>query len=604
MTSEQLTDVLDSSVFPYYLQKAVDLGLLKADGAQIVACNKPAVEKVMEVARIVDRLQPTSVQEREDTTAQEAIVISRVLASPSGVAREMWSEFRTGMGMGHGQTLPKTLWSDSVLRAIATEIDLVFLGERNTQVISRESLITSYTKLNQSSRTVPVIDFSKTITELGDPETLAKYGEQKSEWATAIDILKQVRVRAMYIETLHAAKQNIKADLGLENALEFLQSRAMEGVGMMRGSVGNQGRAVEIVDAIIGSPGDNRANWIDRLSFMTKRLRPASTGFPCFDLDMDGGVYPPTSNAKRGGRLFTIAARTSVGKTIIGCAIASKLASNGLTVGFVSAELDTNAIEARILASLSKLAQGDMPIHWKGANNYLGYITVGELEEPELDDRDHIKMILANIASQLQTNGGKFLVEAPWGACVDSAINSMRTMKAKHPELRAVVLDHFHVLARHKGAPRDSSAMLEERAYKLTTAAKELDIDLFVLAQMNQIGIKVARSNMKPDSQMPPPELDEIRGTDALSHVSHAVWMVRKAPAREDSPNERLLQVWHSKVRGRQAFWEGDPPNEKITTVKGFVDLSVIQLDYQTSTLKSDNTLQHPDAVRSKRYYR
>lgn len=60
------------------------------------------------------------------------------------------------------------------------------------------------------------------------------------------------------------------------------------------------------------------------------------------------------------------------------------------------------------------------------------------------------------------------------GACVDTVVNSMRAMKAQNPELRAVVLDHFHVLSRHQKAPRDNPSMLEERAYRLMTAAKEL----------------------------------------------------------------------------------------------------------------------------------
>ena len=112
---------------------------------------------------------------------------------------------------------------------------------------------------------------------------------------------------------------------------------------------------------------------------------------------------------------------------------------------------------------------------------------------------------------RLEEGGGKVLVESPWGACVDTCINTMRTMKAKHPELRAVVIDHFHALARHKGGSMNNpSAMLEDRAYRLMTAAKELDIDLFTLAQLNRIGMD-SHSN-------PEPQLNEIRGTDALAH--------------------------------------------------------------------------------------
>lgn len=592
--------------FPFYIQKAIDLGLLEADEGKIVGCNTKVVEKAMDVARVVDKLQPTSVQEREDTTPQEAIVLSRVLSSPSGLARQLWSDLRTGFGMGHGQLIPQNLWSEDCLRAIAKEIDLTFLGERSNQIISRESLISSYTNLNSSSRSVSILDFTQTITDLSEPDTIERYGEPTSEWETALDVLKQVRVRALYLETLHEAKQNIKADTNLEEALEYLQKRAMEGVGMMRGSIGNQGQFVSLIDAIIGNPGANRQNWVDRIMMATKEEPPASTGVDAIDLDIEGGVARPQPHRARGGRLMTLAARTGAGKTIIGCQIASSLAINGIVTGFISAELDHQSIEARILASASRKLLNSGGYHWRASLDKLGYITVGELETLSAADKDATAPLVAEIANRMTEVGGKLLIEAPWGTDADSIVNSMRTMKAQNPDLRAVVLDHFHSLTRHKNAPKDMPSMLEERAYKLMTAAKELDIDLFVLAQMNTVGIKNSKQEAKDGRQAQEPELDQVRGTDALSHVSHAVWLMKRhEPAGINLPvAERKLEIWHSKVRGRQAFWEGEPPNEQITTVKGFISMSLVQLDYETASLRNDDTMQQFEVVQSARFRR
>jgi replicative DNA helicase len=175
------------------------------------------------------------------------------------------------------------------------------------------------------------------------------------------------------------------------------------------------------------------------------------------------------------------------------------------------------------------------------------------------------------------------LVEDPWGADVDAVINSLRSMKAKNPVMRAAVIDHFHCLGRHKGAPMNDAGMMEERAYKLMTAAKELGIDLIVLAQMNRVG-------MDQLSAKQPPGLDQIRGTDALGHVSHAVWIVRRAPKvgdDESTPDkDRPLEFWHAKTRGRQAYWDG----AKVTGVKGFIDTSILKMDYGYSSVKSDDT--------------
>lgn len=583
---------------PYYIRRATELGLLAVQDGKLVAVNRPAVEGAMQVARIVDKLQPTSVQEIEDTTPQEAIVLSKVLASPSAVAREHWGEMRSAFGVGHGQSVPHSLWSDMRFRAIANEIDLTFIGQNSNQLISRDSLIASYSMREDGSRLVSVIDFNQAIRELSDPHLMDCYGYGESEWATALDVLKQFRVRALYLETLQVAKQNIKAEGTLEQALEFLQKRAMEGVGMIRGSIGSQGQAVDVIETIIGSPGDRRMNWIDSLDQATRKKKPVSTGLAALDLDIGGGVARDELNVPSEGRMFTFAARTGTGKTTIATHVATSLALGGLTVGFLSAELGPRAIEARLFASISRKTLGSGGYHWTSTNDRLGYITVTELLNPEQSRTQGVATVLAHVASALQESGGRLLVEAPWGACVDAVVNSMRSMKARRPELRAVVIDHFHSLARHKGAPQNDSAMLEDRAYRLMGAAKELGIDLFVIAQTNQIGIK-AEAHVKDPDALPPPTPDEIRGTDALNHVSHAVWITRKQKQRVGEPTDRRLEIWHSKAREGQVFWESSGDEDRArAVVGGEVHKSIVQMDYSTCSLKSDDTSRHPLIMR------
>jgi hypothetical protein len=589
------------SDLPFYIKKAVDIGLLLVEDNQIISCEKDITSDAIKVARIVDKLQPTSIQEREDTTPQEAIVLSKVLTSYSGLARERWAELRSAFGVGNGQIVPASLWSDLRFKAIAHEIDLTYTGQANNQLISRDSLVTNYSMRSDASRMVPVIDFNQVIFELSDPLLMEQYGESESEWATALDVLKQFRVRSLYLETLHVAKQNIKADAKLEEALEFLQKRAMEGVAMIRGTIGSQGQAVNAVDAIIGTVGNQKSNWVDRISSMEQVEKPVSTSFPAIDLDIGGGVSRPKINAPVGGRVFTFAARTSTGKTACGVHMATSLVSGGLTVGFISAELDSVSIEARLFASLSRKLFGKQGYHWTAAENGLGYVTVMELQSPAKERRAGIANLLGLLAGAIQDSGGKLLVEAPWGACVDAVVNSMRSMKARNPELRTVILDHFHSLTRHKGAPSSDASMLEERAYKLMGAAKELGIDLFVMAQMNQVGIK-AEALVKGDAP-PAPQQDQIRGTDALAHVSHAVWLVRRQRQMPGEPSSQKIEVWHSKAREGQVFWESSGFDDHLTIVNsGQIEKSIIQIEYSTCTLKADDTMQHPLILKSRRY--
>lgn len=577
---------------PHWPQKALELGLIQVIDGRIVTVDTSAVNTIIGTARLVEKLQPSTIADRDDTTDQEAIVLSRVLTSASGVARELWSQLRTAFGVGHGQELPATLWSNIAFRAIGKEIDLTFLGERTGKTISKQSIITGYESVNINNYDVSFSDFCTTIDELSSTKTIEAYGNAATEWSTALDILKQKRVLSLCRETLYLMQQSLKTDPKLEKALEFMQSRSMEGIGMLSGTIGNQGQVVDLTDSICGDPGAGRLNWTDYISLAKSQEKPVSTGVKAFDLDIDGGVAPPSPNMPRAGRLLVIGARTGVGKTLMGVQVAASLAKGGLTVGFVSAELESRSIEARIIANLSK-SLVNPTTHWRQIRNTddLGFVTVGELEMPGATKaQEKIAQIVAETAMRLEENGGKILIEAPWGACVDTCINTMRSMKAKSPELRAVVVDHFHALSRHKGSSASNpSAMLEDRAYRLMTAAKELDIDLFVLAQLNRIGMD-SGSN-------PEPQLNEIRGTDALAHVSHATWLIRRE--KKDGDNRsRDLEVWHSKVRGRQAVWrlkEGI-----LEGIQGFVEKSAVRLHYETCSVMGDTTEAEIEKFRSK----
>jgi len=551
--------------FPLYIQKAVELGLLRSDGEKITGVGTEEVETVLGVSRIIEKIQPTTRAEQDDTKDQEAIVLCRILTSPTGKARELWSDLRVAVGVGHGQSLPHQLWSTPVFKALGGLIDKIYMGDADVALISRETLITSYAR-NHSGQGIATIEFNEAVAHLADPETMATYGDGESEWDVALDLLRQQRARATFSSAQHLAEQSIRSDTKLEKAIEEQQRELMRALGMLRGSVGQQGNAVDAIEDLL-NPTNGNVSIIDQIMNAREQIAPVSTGLPAMDLDMEGGVRLPGQSA--GGRLFTLAARTGVGKTILGVYAAVNLAIGGLQVGFISAELDKSAIYARIWAAAAHQA-----------NPNTNWVEVADIESPG-SNREQVSFNIMQAANVIQENGGKMIVEDPWGADVDAVINSLRAMKAKNPDLRAAVVDHFHVLARHKGAPSSEAAMLEERAYKLMNVAKELEIDLIVLAQMNRVGMDVM-------SKKAPPTLDQIRGTDALSHVSHAVWIVRKEPVQEEDASNKVrnLEFWHAKTRGRQAYWE----NDRLKGVRGFIDVSILQMDYPHSSVRRDLT--------------
>lgn len=553
--------------FPKHIQNAVDLGLLEARDGRIVGVGQEEAESVLGIARLIEKIQPTTQVDGDDTTDQEAIVLSRVLTSPPGIARELWSELRIAVGVGHGQPLPRQLWSNPAFRAVGSLVDRIFNGEADgASMISKDLLIKAFS-LN-STQFCSKLEFEQTVSELSDPATLERYGDAASEFGVALDLLRQARARANFLSAQHQAQQTIKSDTKLEKAIEAQQEELMRCLGMLRGSVGNEGNATDAVDDLL-HPKNGSVSFIDQIMESRSLTQPVSTGMKAMDIDMEGGVRHAGEAA--GGRLFTLAARTGVGKTVLGVYAAVNLAVGGLKVGFISAELDKHAIYARVWAAATKVA-----------NPNTNWVEVGSIESPD-HTREAVSANIMMAAGKIQENGGKLLIEDPWGADVDSVVNSLRSMKAKNPDLRCAVVDHFHVLARHKGAPTSESAMLEERAYRLMNCAKQLEIDLIVLAQMNRVGMDSASASQ-------PPTLDQIRGTDALSHVSHAVWIVRKEMDGQGENRKWTgnLEFHHAKTRGRQAYWY----NGSIVGVKNYIECSLLQMDYSHSSISVDRTLQ------------
>ena len=562
LTSPPPADLMQ---FPSHIQKAVDLGLLQAEGNKIVGVGQEEAESVLGLVRLIEKIQPTSKFEGDDTTDQEAIVLCRVLNSPSGLARELWSDLRIAVGVGHGMALPRQLWSNDAFRSIGGLVDRIFMGDADgASMISKETLISAFPK--NSGQYCSKIEFELQVSSLTEEGAMDRYGDAESEWGIALDLLRQARARANFLEAQHQADQAIKSDTKLEKAIETQQEELMRCLGMLRGSVGNEGNATDAVEDLL-APKNGKMSFIDTIMSAREQSAPVSTGMQAMDIDMEGGVR--RAGEAQGGRLFTLAARTGVGKTVLGVYAAVNLAVGGLKVGFISAELDKHAIYARIWAAATRVA-----------NPNTNWVETGSIESPD-HTRDTVSSNIMMAAGKIQENGGKLLIEDPWGADVDSVINSLRSMKAKNPDLRCAVVDHFHVLARHKGAPSSDAAMLEDRAYKLMNCAKQLEIDLIVLAQMNRVG-------MDSLSKKEAPTLDQIRGTDALSHVSHAVWIVRKEIIKEGDEDKWTggLEFWHAKTRGRQARWNGS----KIEGIGGFLAKSVLEMDYAHSSVRGDQT--------------
>ena len=150
-------------------------------------------------------------------------------------------------------------------------------------------------------------------------------------------------------------------------------------------------------------------------------------------------------------------------------------------------------------------------------------------------------------------------------------------------------------MGKHKNAPSNGTAMLEERAHILSKVAKEVDIELFLMAQTNQVGIKAAKDFKDKE---PGPEVDQIRGTDVLAHLSHALWIVRKHKSNNEAQvKDRKLEVWHKLAREGQHMLV--PGRDKVISVKKPIDMSLIRINYPCQSIDYDNTFEEIDRLNS-----
>ena len=51
--------------FSRYVQNAIDLGIMEVQDGKIVSCDKDAIDTVLGVARVVEKIQPDLVEEEE-----------------------------------------------------------------------------------------------------------------------------------------------------------------------------------------------------------------------------------------------------------------------------------------------------------------------------------------------------------------------------------------------------------------------------------------------------------------------------------------------------------------------------------------------------------
>lgn len=221
------------------------------------------------------------------------------------------------------------------------------------------------------------------------------------------------------------------------------------------------------------------------------------TGFS--KLDFAGGLRPSD--------LIIIAGDTSQGKTSFAQVLTLSAMREGKRIAFYSMEMTRLQLCARLVATISGVPSNRITDH--------------SLSE------DEILRIDKSIGALLLDN---LFFDDRSSSNIDTIISSIRSMKAKH-DISGVVVDYAQILTVNAGKQSNDEQQLGEAARRLKNLAKELNIFILLLSQLNR------------DINNPCPKKERLRGSGQMAEAADMVLLVYRPEVygtQYPKPNEAV----------------------------------------------------------------
>jgi len=223
-----------------------------------------------------------------------------------------------------------------------------------------------------------------------------------------------------------------------------------------------------------------------------ERRALATTGLTRFDSEIGGGLRPSS--------LTTLAARTSMGKSIVGLEVVLNAARQGFGCIYHSLEMPKEQVMARLASSW---------LEHKGVKIPFARIMAPKgLTVPEAEKVAHAIHELSALNIIIEDGGGRTIQEI--------ATSSERLMNAyirKGIQPGPIAIDHAHIVRAGRKYNREDEG-LKEVADGSLALAKRLDVPVLLLAQCNR------NTEGREDKR---PSLADVRGAGAFEENSDAV---------------------------------------------------------------------------------
>lgn len=209
----------------------------------------------------------------------------------------------------------------------------------------------------------------------------------------------------------------------------------------------------------------------------------AGTGFAF--LDSRGGMQP--------GDLWIVGGRSSQGKTSFALSVVRHLAENGVAVAYYSLEMSRLQLSSRITSGVTGLTSKSI-LNEEMADDVFKTFNVGVGEIMQWGDRIFF--------DDNSTSG------------IDTILSSIRTL-VMQKGVKVAVIDYLQILTVNMRAA-NKEQMMGDVARRLKNLARELDITIVALSQLNREG----------ENNDPMPTMSSLRDSGQICEAADVVLLV------------------------------------------------------------------------------
>jgi replicative DNA helicase len=252
---------------------------------------------------------------------------------------------------------------------------------------------------------------------------------------------------------------------------------------------------------------------------------PSYTPTPWPELnDLIGGLRP--------GALYIVGGRPGGGKSIVAGQLAIELAGRG-AVAVSSLEMPRSAVLSRMVSAVGSIEQGSLSRH--------------ELTREEWDRFAGAKTAIDRLPISVDDRSGVTVAD----------VKAFARAVGRKQDLAGVVVDYLQLISPVEGSRQSSWEMFGEAARQFKVLARQLDVPVVLLSQLNRESVMPGRGKQAPRL----PTLADLSRSDAIGHHADCVLLLARKHDSEGNVLPELDVVVAKNRQGRTGVrtldWEG-----------------------------------------------